>query len=76
VDDHDEGVTPRTVDFTVGTHTLEFRKEGYATGSTPVEITQDELPGAVSASNSEDYPGTPWSCEMEPCCSAMWFPSP
>ncbi len=29
----------------MGTHSLEFSKQGYATGSTPVEITQDELPG-------------------------------
>jgi len=76
VDDHDEGVTPRTVDFTVGTHTLEFRKEGYATGSTPVEITQDELPGAVSASNSEACLGTRWNCEMGPSCWGMWSPFP
>ncbi len=45
VDGHDEGVTPRMVDLPVGTHSLEFSKQGYATGSTPVEITQDELPG-------------------------------
>ncbi|MBZ5703886.1 MAG: PEGA domain-containing protein [Acidobacteriia bacterium] len=45
VDGQDAGVTPRLVNLTIGTHTLEFSKEGYATGSTPVEITQDELPG-------------------------------
>ena len=45
VDGQDEGVTPKMVNLTVGAHNLEFSKEGYATGSTPVEITQDELPG-------------------------------
>jgi hypothetical protein len=45
VDGQDAGVTPRTVDLSIGTHNLEFTKEGYATGSTPVEIGQDELPG-------------------------------
>jgi len=45
VDGQDAGVTPKMVSLAIGTHTLEFSKEGYATGSTPVEITQDELPG-------------------------------
>jgi len=29
----------------VGNHTLSFSKEGYATGSTPVDIKADEAPG-------------------------------
>ena len=33
------------VDFTIGTDTLEFNKEGYAAGSTPLEVSADELPG-------------------------------
>jgi hypothetical protein len=45
VDGQHAGVTPTLVNLTVGAHTLEFSKEGYATGSTPVEVTQDELPG-------------------------------
>ena len=45
IDGEDAGVTPKLVDFTVGSHTLEFSKEGYATGSTPVEVSADELPG-------------------------------
>jgi hypothetical protein len=45
VDGQDSGVTPTMVNLVVGTHNLEFSKEGYATGGTPVEITQDELPG-------------------------------
>jgi hypothetical protein len=45
VDGKDAGVTPLMVNLTVGTHNLEFRKEGYANGNTPVEVTQDELPG-------------------------------
>jgi PEGA domain len=45
IDGVDSGVTPRVVDFTIGTHTLEFTKEGYAAGSTPLEVAADELPG-------------------------------
>lgn len=45
VDGHDEGFTPATVQLTVGSHTLGFSKEGYASGSTPVEIKPDEAPG-------------------------------
>lgn len=45
VDGQDAGVTPKVVDFTIGSHTLEFSKEGYATGSTPLEVGADELPG-------------------------------
>ena len=37
--------TPKVVDFTIGVHTLEFSKEGYAPGSTPLEVSADELPG-------------------------------
>jgi len=45
VDGEDAGVTPKMVDFTIGSHTLEFTKEGYAPGNTPLEVTSDELPG-------------------------------
>ena len=45
VDGVDAGVTPKIVNLQVGTHNLVFSKEGYATGSTPVEVTDDELPG-------------------------------
>ena len=45
VDGQEFGVTPKMVDFMVGTHLLEFSKEGYAAGSTPLEVTADELPG-------------------------------
>jgi PEGA domain len=45
VDGEDAGVTPKMVDFTIGKHTLEFSKEGYAPGSTPLEVSADELPG-------------------------------
>lgn len=45
VDGHEEGVTPKMVNLTVGTHTLEFSKEEYSSGSTPVEIKPDDLPG-------------------------------
>jgi hypothetical protein len=45
VDGQDAGVTPATVKLTVGTHTLDLAKQGYAPGTTPLEITSDELPG-------------------------------
>lgn len=45
VDGQDAGTTPIMVKFAEGTHTLEFNKEGFATGSMPLDITPDELPG-------------------------------
>jgi PEGA domain len=45
VDGQDAGMTPAIVRFTVGTHQLDLIKEGYAPGSTPLEVTTDELPG-------------------------------
>ena len=45
VDGRDEGFTPTTVRLAIGGHTLAFSKEGYASGSTPVEIKPDEAPG-------------------------------
>ena len=45
IDGQEVGVTPFTAKLRTGTHTLEFRKEGYSVGSTPLEITPDELPG-------------------------------
>ncbi len=45
VDGQEAGTTPVIVKLTVGSHTLDLLKEGYAAGSTPLEITPDELPG-------------------------------
>ena len=45
VDGRDAGITPGTVNLTVGNHTLGFSKEGYASGTTPVDIKPDEVPG-------------------------------
>lgn len=44
-DGQDVGITPVTVALSVGNHNLTFSKEGYATGSTPVEIKADDAPG-------------------------------
>jgi hypothetical protein len=44
-DGQDMGVTPAMVNLTIGNHTLEFSKEGFATGSTPIDIRADEAPG-------------------------------
>lgn len=45
VDGRDQGFTPSTIRLTVGNHILSFSKEGYASGSTPVDIKADEAPG-------------------------------
>jgi len=45
VDGRDQGLTPATIRLTVGNHILAFGKEGYASGSTPVDIKPDEAPG-------------------------------
>jgi hypothetical protein len=45
VDGRDEGFTPATVRLAVGSYQLAFGKEGYSSGSTPVDIKPDEAPG-------------------------------
>ena len=45
VDGEDAGVTPKVYDFTIGSHTIEFHKEGYAPGSAQLDVGADELPG-------------------------------
>lgn len=45
VDGQDVGITPVTVRLPIGGHTLSFGKEGYASGTTPVDIKPDEVPG-------------------------------
>jgi hypothetical protein len=45
VDDKDAGVTPASINITVGTHQLELNKEGFALATTPLEIAPDEAPG-------------------------------
>jgi hypothetical protein len=45
VDGQEVGTTPVMVRLAVGTHQLDLTKDGYAPGSTPLDITADELPG-------------------------------
>lgn len=45
IDGQEVGVTPYSAKLRVGSHTLEFRKEGYSTSSTPLDVAPDELPG-------------------------------
>ncbi len=45
VDGLEAGTTPVMVKLTIGSHSLDLTKEGYAPGSTPLEVTPDELPG-------------------------------
>jgi hypothetical protein len=45
IDGQESGITPRIADFTVGLHTIELNKEGYAPASSPLEVTGDEAEG-------------------------------
>ena len=45
VDGRDEGMAPALANMTVGTHTVELSKDGFATDTTTVEIKPDEMPG-------------------------------
>ncbi len=45
IDGQEVGMTPYSANLRVGSHTLDFSKEGYATGNTPLEVVPDELPG-------------------------------
>jgi hypothetical protein len=66
VDGHDVGSTPATLRLTIGNHVLGFSKEGYASGTTPVEIKADDAPGGsitfelggLSRDNVELHNGT------------------
>jgi len=45
VDGKDAGITPALVNLTVGTHTVDLSKEGFAPATTPFDIKADEMPG-------------------------------
>lgn len=45
IDGQDAGVTPKIIDFTIGTHVIELSKEGYAPANSPLEVSADEIPG-------------------------------
>lgn len=47
LDSQDSGVTPQVLPIAPGRHVLEFSKEGYVTGNTPVEIVENAMPGSV-----------------------------
>lgn len=46
IDKKEVGITPVAVQLIPGSHALEFAKEGYTSGSYPLVITPDQLPGA------------------------------
>jgi hypothetical protein len=46
VDKSEIGITPIAVQLVPGSHTLAFVKEGYNSGSFPLVVTPDQLPGA------------------------------
>jgi hypothetical protein len=45
VDGEDEGLTPANINISAGTHQLTLAKEGFAVGTTPLEVAPDEAPG-------------------------------
>lgn len=45
VDGKEYGITPIAVSLNVGSHTLEFTKEGYSNGTFPLVISPDQLSG-------------------------------
>lgn len=45
VDGSDAGTTPIAVKLTVGSHKLEFSKQGFSNGTFPLTISPDQLPG-------------------------------
>ncbi|MCI0350480.1 MAG: PEGA domain-containing protein [Acidobacteriales bacterium] len=47
VDGKDSGVTPTAITVAVGSHMLQFSKEGYNTGTFPLVITPDQLSGGT-----------------------------
>jgi PEGA domain len=75
VDGEDQGTTPKVVDFTIGSHTIDFMKEGYAPGSTPLEVSADELPGG-SVSLELECPRTRLNCETAGTCWETSSPCP
>ena len=48
VDSQESGVTPAVVPIAPGKHVLELSKEGYATGSAPVDVEANSMPAGVS----------------------------
>ncbi len=45
VDGTDSGATPKIIKVPVGSHVLEFSKEGYTSGKYPLEISSDDASG-------------------------------
>jgi hypothetical protein len=72
IDGQEVGFTPYTANLRAGSHTLEFSKEGYAVGNTPLDIAPDETPGGsitfelggLSKDTVELRDGTVLLCEV------------
>jgi len=72
IDGEDAGTAPRIFDFTIGSHTIEFTKEGYAPGTTTLDVNSDELPGGsvtlelggLSSDTVELRDGTVLQCDV------------
>lgn len=47
VDGKEAGITPSTITVSVGSHVLEFSKDGYNTGTFPLVVTPDQLSGGT-----------------------------
>jgi hypothetical protein len=48
LDSREAGVTPQMLSVAPGKHVLEFSKEGYAAGSTPLDVAENAMPGSVN----------------------------
>jgi hypothetical protein len=62
VDGKDGGITPALVNLSVGTHTVDLGKEGFAPATTPVDIKADEMPGGSVPIELGASRRTPSSC--------------
>jgi hypothetical protein len=48
LDSREAGLTPQVLSVAPGKHVLEFSKEGYAAGSTPLDVAENAMPGSVN----------------------------
>jgi hypothetical protein len=51
IDSMDAGTTPKVAKLSVGKHSLQFSKEGFNTGTFPVDIGADDASGGASATS-------------------------
>ena len=84
VDGKEAGTTPLAAELTIGTHVVEFTKEGFNKGSFPLVITPDQVSGGsinyelgAAAQDTLELRDAASSLEMlnrslAPKCSSGW----